>query len=171
MYVQCFPGQCIGQSWHTQSHVLPELSCASPIPDERPVCLAVKGWECLSPPASVSPKFCPRCDKVHWCQNQWCCQKSSHFEMSLLAKTVTFLSSSFFTKRPMYIRRQFNLDQAVMWKASAIDYADFSKKDEMRACWDLEGEHVLVAFFQQNWRPNLFMLNNQNTNNKLSGVI
>lgn len=143
MYVQCFPGQCIGQSWHTQSLVLPELSCVSTIPDERPVCLAVKGWECLSLPASVSPKFCPRCDKVHWCQNQWCLQKSSHFEMSLLAKTVSFLSTSFFTKRPMYIRRQFSLDQAVMWKASAIDYADFLKR--------MRWERVEI------WRGNMFL--------------
>lgn len=32
--------------------------------------------------------------------------------------------------------------------------------------WRSGGEHVLVGLFQQIWRSNLFMLSNENANNK-----
>lgn len=126
-------------------------------------------------PAPVSPEFCPRCEKVHWCQNQWCLQKSSHFEMLLRAKTVSsFLYSSLFTERPTYICRQVNLHQAVICKTAATDYANENFLKRIR-CEHVEiwrgDTHVLVAFFQQNRRPDLFMLNNQNANNKWSDVM
>lgn len=120
-------------------------------------------------PAPVSPEFCPRCQKVHWYQNQWGIQKDSHFVMSLLASS--FLYSSLFTERATYICRQFNLDQAVICKTSAIDYAHANFLKRMWARWDWGGGTVsCFGGFQQDRRPNLFMLNSQNANNKLSDV-
>lgn len=83
-----------------------------------------------------------------------------------LLKLGGFLSSSLFAGVPgSSVQISSHTQKSSSWLCR------FSDKGEMWACGDLWGEQVLVGLFQQNWKSDLFMLSNENANNKWRDVM